>query len=75
MILHKLVIKLDPLVPVHRPEAHRDVILGAVAKGAVGQWLRILQGPGRIRRRCGTGEGLRGPYWEVLVVEKERKET
>lgn len=62
MELEKLVVELDPFVPLEGAEAHRDVVFWTIAKGAVGKWLRGFDGPVWVRWWIGSLEGERFPF-------------
>lgn len=76
MELQILVIQLDPLVPLHRAQAHRDMVR-SVSEWAVGDWLGFVHVEVRVRggggaregdgRPCSLGAwgGFEGSWWFV----------
>ena len=62
-----MAVELDPLVPRHGAQAHSDVVLRAVAEGAVGEGFGGGEGPVWIGRWGGAGEGGGGPgSWRAV---------
>ncbi len=59
--LQKLVIKLDPVIPVHSAQAHRDVIR-AIFEGTIWKGFCGVHVPIGVWRRGGTFEGDGRPY-------------
>lgn len=57
----KLVIKLDPVVPVHSAQAHCDMIR-AILEGAIRKGFRAVHVPVRVWRRGGAFEIDGRPY-------------
>ena len=55
------VIQLDPLVPAHAAQAHSDIVR-PVPERAVGEWLRGVDIPVRVRCRGRPLEFYRDPY-------------
>ena len=50
MELQVMVIQLYPVIPLHRPQSHGDMV-GAMFKGPVGQWIRLVDIPVWVRWR------------------------